>query len=122
MAKSEMSEWIPVTERVPEVCEDVLICDRRGHIDFGFLYSKDGSRRWWENSDLDVIEENDAKKGITAWMPLPKPYKEHSGREQGHHRGIAGGDRPMRNENGTAAAETLLVIIAVVTLAVMIVR
>ena len=115
-----MSEWIPVTERVPEVCEDVLICDRRGHIDFGFLYSEDGSRRWWENSDLDVIEENDIKKGITAWMPLPKPYKEHSGREQGDHRGIVGGT--MKNENGTAVAEILLVIIAVTTLAVMIVR
>ena len=72
-----MHEWIPVTERLPKDAADVLICtiyntiftahrysvSFNGHIKEGW---EDGAE-WWEYDDAGVV---------TAWMPLPKPYKE----------------------------------------------
>ena len=54
--------WIPVSERLPEVNTRCLCTYEHKEgtcIDFG-LYMKRG---WFVS-------------GVTAWMPLPKPYKE----------------------------------------------
>lgn len=78
-----MSEWISVTEKLPEDGEDVLISvkkeirafDTYGHIAIASHETRQGRYVWeiefsnWEKwlDDDDVI----------AWMPLPKPYEVH---------------------------------------------
>lgn len=74
-ARSELSalpsaeaEWIPVSERLPEKDELVLV-----------TVWNDVSIAWrniyggWESAE-DMYEKGD----VTAWMPLPKPYREES--------------------------------------------
>ena len=70
----EMPKWIPVTERLPETSEKVLITRRFGLyvgddydrcIDLGHYYS---NLKQWDTLYLDDIE-------VLAWMPLPEPYK-----------------------------------------------
>ena len=57
-------QWIPVSKRLPDDGRTVLVTDW-GETDFGRRH--DG--RWW-NCDGDVL------KDVSAWMPLPEPYKE----------------------------------------------
>lgn len=64
----EQTEWIPVSERLPEENTAVLIwCPERKNIYCAYLEEK----QWWifgayfQKVPLEVI----------AWMPLPKPYK-----------------------------------------------
>ena len=55
-------EWIPCSERLPEYGESVLCYFEEGE-DFGVNH---------------VIDEEDGEwfiDGVTAWMPLPEPYK-----------------------------------------------
>ena len=66
VAKKETVEWIPVSERLPEFHDEVLVT-ALGEVAIAWLYV-DG--RWRSN---DLVES--MYKYITAWMPLPKPYK-----------------------------------------------
>lgn len=54
----EREKWVPVTERLPDQCMDILVCYRDGHILMGTAI------RLWIEEDLE-----DGK--ITHWMPLP---------------------------------------------------
>lgn len=58
--------WIPVGERLPENEHSVLLCRARGCIDVGFYI-----RGVWRTgfSAADIV------KDVTAWRPLPEPYK-----------------------------------------------
>ena len=58
------SEWIPVSERLPE--EYCLFCDIDGDVYYGHIYDK----KWWADGQDDRI------KKVVAWMPLPEPYAE----------------------------------------------
>ena len=60
-----VQEWIPVTERLPEECKSVLIC-----INDGNKYCIDVSYR----TDYNLWERY-GRVNVTAWMPLPDPYK-----------------------------------------------
>ena len=62
--KAEAQRWIPVSKKLPDDGRTVLVTDW-GETDFGRRH--DG--RWW-NCDGDVL------KDVSAWMPLPEPYKE----------------------------------------------
>ena len=56
-------QWVSTSERLPENCEDVLICDvRDAFIAVGFL---DDGKRW---VCRDWFFDRDE---ITHWMPLP---------------------------------------------------
>lgn len=58
--------WIPVSERLPEKNGRYLVTNTRWgayEVDWNVFY-KEPKEGWiWE-------------KGVTAWMPLPEPYKE----------------------------------------------
>lgn len=60
----ERTRWIPVTERLPDQCMDILVVYRDGHILMGTAMCDD-----WIEEDLE-----DGK--ITHWMPLPEPPEE----------------------------------------------
>ena len=55
----ERQKWVPVTERLPDQCMDILVSYRDGHILMGTAMCDD-----WIEEDLE-----DGK--ITHWMPLP---------------------------------------------------
>ena len=66
-----VSEWIPVSERLPEEGLTVLTFDTNGDIEFGAY--EDGKWEWLAESCSGYWTRND---GVIAWMPLPEPYRE----------------------------------------------
>ena len=64
--QSAESEWIPVSERLPDDDEMKLVsCKaKNGNVSVNRAYYADG---FWHGSG--------SMAGVQAWMPLPKPYK-----------------------------------------------
>ena len=60
-------DWIPVTERLPEIHKDVLVRDREVSDVYVSYYCGGG---YW-NTDTDG-----ANNRIIAWRPLPEAYME----------------------------------------------
>ena len=60
--------WIPCSERMPVSKEYVLVTEY-GETNIGRRFCG----RWW----LDYC--GDKMKDVTAWMPLPEPYKGEQG-------------------------------------------
>ena len=60
-------DWIPVSERLPDVGQDVIFCDEKW-TEEGWLRA-DGD--WWQFRWSTVR----GKEEVTAWMPLPDPWK-----------------------------------------------
>ena len=59
-------QWIPVTERLPEKGQTVIAFDKhRNKIYINTLSSDGVTWRKYTNN-------------VTAWMPLPEPYKEEN--------------------------------------------
>lgn len=62
--------WIPCSERLPDVGENVLFTT-----DIYGGYVAEGDRRadgkWWQYRWNSLLQNED----VVAWMPLPKPYK-----------------------------------------------
>ena len=71
-----VDRWIPVTERLPEIGELVVVCCMYGD---GYMdqtidsRAKDGN--WWLNIAFDDPDPAECCK-VIAWMPLPEPYME----------------------------------------------
>jgi hypothetical protein len=59
-ALREQARWIPVTERLPKECEDVLMANIFHNVRVGF-YNGD---RWIDNTSNRTPE-------VTHWRPLP---------------------------------------------------
>ena len=75
-------KWIPVSERLPENDDDVLVCFAQGDMAVAF-YHIDTTRYPTQFEDMNETgwfdEEDDALYSEPiAWMPLPKPYKAES--------------------------------------------
>ena len=67
----EQTRWIPVSERLPKEETDVLICNSKGNIVVArYMVFDDGTLEWY-TSKWHTGE-------VTAWMPLPEPYKVES--------------------------------------------
>lgn len=66
----EQTRWIPVSERLPEEETDVLICNVNGDIAISRgSYSTEMKNEFiWYTSGWRFGK-------VTAWMPLPEPYK-----------------------------------------------
>ena len=69
--------WIPVSERLPEMDESVLICTDKGEMTVAYHTFKEWSEietEWFVFGTLGfaLTYEDDE---VLAWMPLPKPWK-----------------------------------------------
>ena len=62
------TEWVPVSERLPEDKQSVLVwCSQYKNIYCAYLEKK----QWWIFGAFIQIVPNE----VVAWMPLPKPYE-----------------------------------------------
>ena len=59
--------WIPVSERLPEIHQDVLLSLRSLDVEVGFR----GNTEPYYYCHGDYIEP----QNVLAWQPLPEPYK-----------------------------------------------
>lgn len=71
--------WIPVTERLPEVSEEVLVTEcytetGSRYIDIGRRYGEDENPDWICSGD--DYKRNLSMHKVIAWMPLPNVAKE----------------------------------------------
>ena len=57
--------WIPVTERLPEELQPVLVC----------LISKVRVVAWYSDEEWTVSWSGAPVRGVTHWMPLPEAPK-----------------------------------------------
>lgn len=57
--------WIPVTERLPETMQPVIVCRECGKVEQGYKDVGD----WWKVYGTRT-------KHVTHWMPLPQPPEE----------------------------------------------
>jgi hypothetical protein len=65
------SKWIPVTERLPEASETILVYSD-GYVEPGILHDMNGKQEFWNILDGYASEEI---LGVTHWMPLPQAPK-----------------------------------------------
>lgn len=67
----EQTEWIPVTERLPDEHQGCLFWDEDLGLGYGgYFTTSRGIGCFWDDTC-----GSDAKN-VIAWMPLPEPYKE----------------------------------------------
>jgi len=64
-AESMMPRWIPVMERLPEPRIDVWCNSDLGQM---VGYYEENVETWFGRDYLELM--------VTAWMPLPEPYRE----------------------------------------------
>ena len=63
----EKTWWIPVSERLPEIHQDILLSLRNLDVEVGFRAEE---KPYFYCNGTYIEPQN-----VLAWMPLPKPYK-----------------------------------------------
>lgn len=94
-ALREKQRWIPVTERLPDERDAVIILLKDGQVFRGEIRKRIALPEWWyfydaSDTDMDMLgvmyplfddglwlHENP----VVAWMPLPEAPEEHNGKE-----------------------------------------
>lgn len=91
-------KWIPCSERLPSEPEAVIVTWVNHNPPVYYKHIKDvpkadtavyykGAWYWWDEQVIDLLDEHDGAYihsiepidkdiEVTAWMPLPEPYKE----------------------------------------------
>lgn len=64
--EQKTGHWIPVSERLPEMCTYTLWCASSGYVRSDYFNGE-----FWEDAKKYCYE-------VIAWMPLPKPYNAES--------------------------------------------
>ena len=69
--------WIPITERLPEEETIYLITFGSGHVRLSSWHKDTKYNHGFDNIETGFLEDGTMVHfGVTAWMPLPKPYRE----------------------------------------------
>lgn len=68
------ARWIPVSEKLPEEGEPILFSTKTGRVYEGAYFDLSDNRQWYAYKDENYAWNN----VVTAWMPLPQPYKAES--------------------------------------------
>jgi hypothetical protein len=72
-----MSEWIPVSEKLPEKYDDVLVCFEYFRFgEYNCLFKTIGIGTLCDDSWMVNHETGWRQLRVIAWMPLPEPYRE----------------------------------------------
>ena len=71
----EYFEWVPTSERLPELKEDVLASLKNGRLFVCCLYKYESTCEYWWIGEEEIHFRFDE---VAAWMPLPEPYREES--------------------------------------------
>lgn len=71
-ALEQQPAWISVGERLPEDRELILFSTKTDRVFEGRYFDDNTDRQWYSFRD-DTFAWNNV---VTAWMPLPEPYKE----------------------------------------------
>ena len=61
--------WIPVSERLPEIHQDVLLSFRSLDVGVGFRF-RGNTEPYYYCHGVYIVPQN-----VLAWQPLPEPYK-----------------------------------------------
>ena len=71
----QVGGWIPVTERLPEDCEEDWVLVQIKEKDGGFLWiprvGKEWNGKWWLTDDKKPLKD---MFQVVAWQPLPEPF------------------------------------------------
>ena len=70
-ALEQEPKWIPVSEKLPEHYQNILFSTKTDRV-FEGRYFKDETEHQWYSFRDECFAWNNV---VTAWMPLPKPYK-----------------------------------------------
>jgi hypothetical protein len=73
--RAEAERWIPVSERLPENANDVLVLVDRGHYSIASLVNGEDGRPAWDSGNWHCAIPA-AHGSVTHWRPLPAAPKE----------------------------------------------